>query len=149
MLRMRRAVGAFVRWERKYLLVHKGMDAPDGPKPYMGGWDVPKGGMKPGETALEALRRERYEETGIQHFLVQTQFQELLHFAFEKPLAQRIGFDQQETTMFLLDYQGDGTDLRPLDEEIDQVRFFPLEEFLQHLAHAETASYCRRNVLQY
>jgi putative (di)nucleoside polyphosphate hydrolase len=149
MLRIRRAVGAFVRWERKYLLVHKVkvMDAPDGPEVHTGLWDVPKGGIKPGETALEALIREVREETGMYHFQVQTQFEEPLRFAFEHSLAQQIGYDLQETTMFLLEYRGDGSDLRPLDEEIDQVCFFPLEAFTQHLTHPETASYFRRIVL--
>ena len=150
MQRVRYAVGAIVQQGQEYLLVHKvkGMDILGGPKSIPGTWDFPKGGVKSGETTFEAVLREVREETGGERYRIVKQFDETIDFAFDEWTRHNIGYDRQETTMFLLEYLGNRLELGPLDEEIDQVRFFSALEVCQHLAHQETKDYFVRVVLQ-
>ncbi|HLZ55980.1 MAG TPA: NUDIX hydrolase [Ktedonosporobacter sp.] len=150
MQRIRHAVGAIIQQGQEYLLVHKvkGMDTLGGPRSIPGMWDFPKGGMKAGETTIEAVLREVREETGGERYRIVKQFDETIDFAFDEQTRQSIGYDRQETTMFLLAYLGDRLELGPLDEEIDQVHFFSALEVCQHLAHRETKDYFLRVVLQ-
>ncbi|MEO6892298.1 MAG: NUDIX hydrolase, partial [Ktedonobacteraceae bacterium] len=106
------------------------------------------GGIKPGETAFDAVLREVREETGAELYQIIKQFDETIGFAFDKQTRRAIGYDRQETTMFLIEYLGDRLELHPMDEEIDQVRFLPAHEVCQYLAHQKTKEYFVRVVLQ-
>ena len=53
------AVGAIVRRGDELLLVRRGRE------PAVGEWSVPGGRVEPGETLMEAVVREREEETGL------------------------------------------------------------------------------------
>jgi putative (di)nucleoside polyphosphate hydrolase len=150
MQRSRYAVGAIIQQGQEYLLVHKVkvMDTPGGPKSIPGVWDFPKGGVKSGETAFEAVLREVREETGGECYRIIKQVDESIDFAFDDRVHHSIGYDRQETTMFLLEYLGDRLELGPLDEEIDQVHFFSADMVCRHLAHQETKDYFIRLILQ-
>lgn len=150
MQRIRHAVGAIVQQGQEYLLVHKVkvMDTLEGPKSIPGMWDFPKGGVKPGEPLCEAVLREVREETGGERYRIVKQFDETIDFAFDEGVRHTIGYDRQETSMFLLEYLGDRLELGSLDEEIDQVHFFSALEVCRHLAHQETKDYFVRVVLQ-
>jgi len=86
MPKIRQAVGAIIRQEQEYLLVHKvkGMDGPHGSRSIPGIWDFPKGGIQSGETASEAILREVREETGGVCYRIIEQFAETIDFAFDK-----------------------------------------------------------------
>lgn len=150
MPKIRQAVGAIIRQGQEYLLVHKVkiIDTLDGSRSIPGVWDLPKGGIKPGETAFEAVLREVREETGAERCQIIKQFDETISFAFDEQTRRAIGYDRQETMMFLIEYFGNHSELYPLDEEIDQVRFFPAHEVCQYLAHQKTKEYFVHVVLQ-
>ncbi len=38
-------------------------------------------------------------------------------------MKQKIGYERQETTMFLVEYIGDCTVLNPIDTEVSEIRF--------------------------
>lgn len=76
-----RSVGAVMyRFEDKhgnepvYLLLHY----------ETGFWDFPKGHPERGESDLEALRREIWEETGIGNVIFDPSFKEEIHYFFRK-----------------------------------------------------------------
>lgn len=150
MQKIRHAVGAIIRQGQEYLLVHKVkvMDTLEGPKSIPGMWDFPKGGVKPGESPYEAVLREVREETGGERYRIVKQFDESIDFAFDEGARRTIGYDRQETSMFLLEYLGDRFEPGSRDEEIDQVHFFSALEVSRHLAHQETKDYFVRVVLQ-
>src|SRR6266849_5802594 len=124
-------------------VVHKVkvMETPDGPKNVPGMWDFPKGGVKPGETAQEAIMREVREETGASRYRIIKQFDEKICFSFDEHY-------QQETTMFLIEYLGDRSELHPMDEEIDHICFFSAPEVYQYLAHQETKDFFVQKIFQ-
>lgn len=133
---IRQAVGAIIKQEQDYILVHKVklMDGPQGPEHIAGIWDFPKGGVKQGEALLDAVIREIREETGAQHFRIIRQFDEKICFAFNVHLSQ-------ETTMFLVEYTGNRFEVHPQDEEIDDVQFFVASEVCNYLTHQETKDF--------
>lgn len=45
-------------------------------------WEFPKGKVESGEKELDTLKREMYEETGIQRFRLHPQFREFLYYRF-------------------------------------------------------------------
>ncbi|EKD79571.1 MAG: NUDIX hydrolase [uncultured bacterium] len=45
-------------------------------------WEFPKGKVEPGEKELDTLKREMFEETGIQRFRLHPQFREFLYYRF-------------------------------------------------------------------
>lgn len=54
-----RVVGCFLEYDNKFVLVHRHAHKPDGNT-----WGLPSGKVDVGETDLQALQRELYEETG-------------------------------------------------------------------------------------
>lgn len=56
-----RVAGCFLHYNNKFVLVHRHAHKPDGNT-----WGLPSGKVDAGETDLEALQRELYEETGYQ-----------------------------------------------------------------------------------
>jgi putative (di)nucleoside polyphosphate hydrolase len=74
------------------------------------GWQFPQGGVKPGETALEALRRELLEETGTDRIEVVRQAPSPIRYDYPPEVAEKLsrgkpdkrGFAGQEQTWFLV-----------------------------------------------
>ena len=94
-----------------------------------GVWDFPKGGVEARDINLEqALLRELREETGSSKYVIIKRYNENVCFNFDSFTSEKIGFKSQETTMFLVQYQGDETDLKPEDDEIDDIQFFSEEK---------------------
>jgi 8-oxo-dGTP pyrophosphatase MutT (NUDIX family) len=56
-----RTAGCFIEFDDKILLLHRHPD-----KPLGGTWGLPAGKVEHGESDLETIVRESYEETGIQ-----------------------------------------------------------------------------------
>ncbi|PWV95859.1 putative (di)nucleoside polyphosphate hydrolase [Paenibacillus cellulosilyticus] len=140
---IRKAVGGVILNGDKVLLVHKVKGAQG---KIAGKWDFPKGGMEQGDVDFEhALRRELREETGSEQFVIHRQFEQKICFEFDSVAREKLGSERQETTMFLVEYIGDGTDLAPQDDEIDEVRWFSRDE-LAELLFPEARAFFEHNV---
>lgn len=137
---MRKAVGAVIFQGDKYLLVHKvkSMEGSDSPVNITGTWDFPKGGVKETDKDLEkAILRELKEETGSGNYKLINRFDKKICFEFPKSHK----YARQETVMFYMEYLGDGSDLFPQDEEIDEVRFYSRDEVINILCLEETLKF--------
>ncbi|GMK40199.1 hypothetical protein PCCS19_32540 [Paenibacillus sp. CCS19] len=140
---IRKAVGGIILNADKILLVHKVKGAQG---KIAGKWDFPKGGMEQDDVNVEqALRRELKEETGSDQYVVLHQFEQKICFEFDAVVREKLGLERQETTMFLVAYTGDGTDLAPQDDEIDEVRWFSADE-ISDLLFPEAREFFDHNV---
>jgi putative (di)nucleoside polyphosphate hydrolase len=111
-----------------------------GGKRIPGVWDFPKGGVSAEDSNLQtALVRELQEETGSSQYRIVHEFTEKIVFVFPENHGSR--YTEQETSMFLVEYCGDGTDLQPQDEEIDAVAFFPPEEIFERVPFPESKTF--------
>ena len=133
-MRIRKAVGAIITREDKYLLIHKVKLMDQNTETEYVMWDFPKGGIKEEEDLEKALLRELKEETGSSSFKVIRKFDEKIAFEFPKGFK----YDAQETEMFLVEYTGDYKDLVPDYEEIDQIGFFSMDEVMNLVQLEET-----------
>ncbi len=126
------------------------MDGKAGIEQIEGVWDFPKGGVKAQDASPEqALFRELTEETGSFRYRIMHAFEEKIRFSFLPEDQLKLGFEGQETTLFLAAYEGDGSDLQPQDEEIDQVCFVPRSRMLETLAHPESRAFFARHPTPY
>lgn len=141
---IRKAVGAIIRLNNQFLLVHKIkiMNGKNEPQDIEGEWDFPKGGVKPHEMDLEkAILRELREETGSDKYRIVKKFEDKISFQFPLSFQKESEFKSQETTIFLVDYIGDKTEIRSQDEEIDRIGFFSRDEVIEKLAHNESKEF--------
>ncbi|WP_455139333.1 NUDIX domain-containing protein [Candidatus Hodarchaeum mangrovi] len=147
---LRQAVGAIIRYQGNYILIHKVkiMEKANSPVDIEGEWDFVKGGIMPKEKSKEkALFRELKEETGSINFSIVKEYSEKLRFVFPKEV-QQTGFTHQETTMFLVEFNGDLSDLKPPDQEIDQIALFSKEEVYNTLFHLESKEFFQQMILE-
>jgi putative (di)nucleoside polyphosphate hydrolase len=143
---IRKAVGAIVYWNDKFLLVGKVklMDMPNGPVDVPLAWNIPGGGvLDDDESNLSAIKRELREETGSERFEIIRQLDDNLCFVFPSGIQTESGFKRQETVMYLIQYTGDGEDLKPIDEEIERVEFVTKDKLLKRISVEETREYIR------
>lgn len=148
--RIRKAVGAvIVTPEKKFLLVHK-VKISDSKERNIkaGSWDFVKGGLLENETMLDALKREIHEETRIEQFVVKKDLDSIC-FEFSPDLKCRIGYDGQETIMYLVQLDRQPDELRCIDDEIDGYDFIDIDSVIEKLSQAETREFwknCRRAI---
>ncbi len=142
-LMIRQAVGAIIRYQKNFILVHKVniMDFANSPNLIKGEWDFVKGGMKTHENSKKlALFRELKEETGSIHYKILREYSEKLRFKL--PIVPpQTGISHQETTMFLVEFLGDFADLNPEDQEIDKIAIFSKNEVYDILSYSESRNY--------
>ncbi|GEN46871.1 hypothetical protein AHA02nite_26470 [Alkalibacillus haloalkaliphilus] len=140
---IRKAEGAIVYKGNEFLLVHKvKVSALEKGSLMEGEWDFPKGGVEQNDLSLEhAILRELEEETGSTQYRVIKQFDDKICFSFGKSFQEQTGWKKQETTIFLVEYFGDDSDLVPKDREIAEVNFLPYEEVYERLTHKDTKQY--------
>ncbi len=145
------AVGAIIKdhEEEKYLLIHtvKHLENQTAPASDSGEWNFPKGGLiSPKEPRRSALLRVLREKTGSEYYTILDEFEEKLMQEFtqdENPPSTT-----QETTLYLVKYTGDGTDLSPQDEEVEQVGFFLPEEVLERISIEELQAFFKKHVFK-
>lgn len=144
---IRYAVGAIVRYGEDILLVRKVkmMMAQRGPEDIDPIWDFPKGGINSNEDVSVAILRELQEETGSRQYRIIQKLPDFV-FQFSEEVANKLGFLQQITSMFEVEYVGDGLDLFPQDEEIDRIQFFSIKDAVEYVTYANSQEYLQ-NVL--
>ncbi|WP_026021775.1 NUDIX hydrolase [Bacillus timonensis] len=145
---IRQAVGAIVMKDNQFLLAHKTkINTLTGSEKIKGEWDFIKGGIEDSDESVQhAMLRELKEETGCTDFLIKKQFPDQICFEF--PEKMKIGYERQETTMFLVEFTGVIADLLPIDEEIAELQFFAREEVIDKLTHEDTKSFFIKNLSQ-
>nr|WP_309101114.1 NUDIX hydrolase [Fredinandcohnia onubensis] len=148
--KIRQAVGAIVYKDEHYLLVHKTkINTQTGTETIEGEWDFVKGGIEDSdESPRHAILRELQEETGSTDFSIIRQFDEKIHFEFSEKMKKKIGYERQETTMFLVEFTGSKCDLAPVDEEIADLQFIPENEVADKLTHVDTRSFFMKKLSQ-
>ncbi|WP_274365304.1 histidine phosphatase family protein [Paenibacillus thermotolerans] len=140
---VREAVGAIVIQGDECMLVQKIMGAGEKVEAT---WDFPKGGVEPTDADhQDALARELSEETGSTAYQILQRFEDPICFPFSEHVRRKIGFESQKTTMFLVRYSGDRTDLKPKDEEIGNIKFVKLAQVLSSITYEESADFFQRN----
>lgn len=144
-----KAVGAIVIKDNLFLLVHKikMMNSLKGPEKIKPRWDFPKGGVKDTDINLEhAIIRELKEETGSMQYKIIKRFREKIIFEFPKDIQDKIGFKNQEVTMFLIEFFGDKDSLRSQNEEIDGIKFVSRKEIKDIIVFKDFKDFFKRNV---
>ncbi|MFT4416415.1 NUDIX hydrolase [Fredinandcohnia humi] len=143
---IRQAVGAIVYQEDRFLVVHKTkINTTEGKQTIAGEWDFIKGGVEPTDEGLHsAILRELKEETGSEHFTVMEQLVEKLSFRFPEEIQRKIGYEHQETTMFLVRFDGPMSNIIPIDNEIEEYQFLTSDQVLEKLTHDDTRNYFSR-----
>lgn len=126
-IKTRKAVGAIIGWKDHpghIILVQKVKTEDIGKADIVPEWDIPKGGMKISESKEETLRRELNEEVGAAKFSVVRE----LPFGMSYDLPSNGRWRRQDTALFLVEYEGDGKDLRPNTGEIREARMVRINE---------------------
>lgn len=144
---IRRAVGAFVVQKDEILLVHKvkRSEATNELDSFRAEWDFPKGGVKNGEILEAAILRELFEETGSTAYQIIKKLNETICFSFDARFTAATGYTRQVTTMFIIEYTGDRTDLKSQDDEISAIQFVHKDKVLDYLGHEETRAFYKTN----
>lgn len=104
-------------------------------------WSLPKGHIDEGETALEAAKREIYEESGISDLEL---VGDLGTYERYRIGNNGIGEDTSELksiTIFL--FRTGQTDLRPLDPDNPEARWVSLDEAITMLTHPKDREFFR------
>jgi putative (di)nucleoside polyphosphate hydrolase len=96
-----------------------------------GRWQWPQGGLDPGETPEQGLRREIFEEIGVASDAVHIhyRFPFLLRYRFPQRLGKKFAPRQgQEQHYFIVTLSAEPDLAKATDEEFHQLRWLPLEE---------------------
>ena len=87
-------VVAYILKEKKYLLLKR--------KLHWTGWEFPKGGIEKGETKLETLKREIFEETHLKIKAIK-RFNVSGNYLYERELKDRPGFVGQTYSLYAVE----------------------------------------------
>lgn len=97
-------------------------------------WSFPKGGIEEGESALEAARREIYEEAGIVNLLLVDELGSYERYSIGPDgIGEVKEWGLRPRTIFL--FRTDETELRPIDQEVTEARYVSLDEAIALLTH--------------
>lgn len=98
--------------------------------------DIPKGGIKLGETPEQAIWRELYEELGTKNIRILKKLPFGISFKF--PKKENAKYSSQETTLFFVEYLGNPSELKPKTNEISEIFFTPIQTTQKILTFKET-----------
>tara|TARA_Y100000294_G_scaffold176772_1_gene200155 strand:+ start:3840 stop:4247 length:408 start_codon:yes stop_codon:yes gene_type:complete len=129
-MKKERSAGAIVfrkDKEIKYLLLHY----------EEGHWDFPKGHIEENETAIEALKREVEEETGIKDIEILESFKEHIHyfFRFKKELISKnvvFYLAKTKTKQIKLSSEHIGFKWLPYDKAVEKSTFKNAKNILEN-----------------
>jgi 8-oxo-dGTP pyrophosphatase MutT (NUDIX family) len=88
--------------------------------------------------------RELFEETGTDKYIIKQELPWKISIDFNEDMSKQIGYKRQETTMFLVEFIGKQSDLKPIDKEIDEIMLVESEDLIKTLSHEETAQYVQK-----
>lgn len=146
---IRKSVGAIVFQNDKFLIVHKTkINTKLGKETIQGEWDIIKGGVKESDSSYRnSIVREIEEETGSRNYKIIKQFDEKMCFEFSSVIKEKIGFERQVTTLFLVEYLGDINSLKSLDNEISDIKFVTKDLLIDKLTHKDTIEFFMKHIL--
>ncbi|MCF3653541.1 MAG: NUDIX domain-containing protein [Aigarchaeota archaeon] len=101
-----------------------------------GHWDFPKGAIEPGESELDTVRREVWEETGIREIEIIPGFRKVIHYWYRKSgqLVQKtviFYLARSFTKNVTLSYEHIGYVWLPYEESLKRLTFKTAREVLQ------------------
>lgn len=101
-------------------------------------WNVPGGGVEPGESHEDALKRELSEELGTDKFKILRRSSIINRYDFpdqiiEKIISEGKNYRGQEQVQFVAKFLGDNSDLNLQIEEIKKYQWVGIEELGDYL----------------
>lgn len=84
------------------------------------------------------MKRKLLEETSSEQFKIIKQLNKRTQFKFPKEIQEKVGYDKQETIVYLVEYMGDGDALVPIDDEIDRIEFITKDALFEGIFVEET-----------
>ena len=112
------AAGGIVCNDKKQLLFIK----------RMGKWDLPKGKIEKGESIEEAAVREVEEECGISEVKIIRELKATFHLYRSPFLKKEQNWVFKKTSWFEMSYSGNGELTPQIEEQIEEVRWFFMDE---------------------
>jgi ADP-ribose pyrophosphatase YjhB (NUDIX family) len=103
-------------------------------------WDIPKGGVKAGETLRTALFRKLGEVGPVNAFRVVRKLPFSIDFKFPRGSA----YSSQHTVLFLVEYKDESFELKPRMREVRQVAAFPISDLDWLVRYRETLAAVRK-----
>jgi len=129
-------VGVFLN-EKGQVLAGERSDAP-------GAWQLPQGGVEPGESVLQAIYREMKEELGCDEFEVVDQGSREIKYRFPDGLKAKVAkrYCGQSTTWFKLKFKkGSAPDLSKADGEFQSVKWVAASELASNIIEWKREAY--------
>jgi putative (di)nucleoside polyphosphate hydrolase len=122
-IRYQRNVAGILRNPAGEILICERVDTP-------GAWQFPQGGIDPGETPEQALRRELEEEISVTTGYVIVKHDGPYRYIYDEGFSKK-GFQGKEQDYFLLEFTGNPTaiNLETSHPEFRQCRWIRPEEF--------------------
>ena len=106
-------------------------------------WSLPKGHIDPGESKIDAAKRELYEETGIKNAVLIKYIGEYGRY--------RIGLDgrddkSEHKTIFIYLFKSDQERLDPIDPKNPEAKWVPYKEVEKILTHPNDKKFFNREI---
>ncbi len=100
-----------------------------------GQWQIPQGGAERGESILQTLEREFYEEIGVALPKILRKTKSYIRYEWPKELLKRHKFIGQEHIYFVVDGSKIDVQLLKPTDEFANFRWFPISEVLAKTVH--------------